>query len=215
MKAFKKLVSIVMISCTLLLVGCSGDTSESTGGTPTKAKPVVQLNAEAERAAAQKVLETFYKAYYETFDAPASIPTGIVGNSFFLDHLKEGVSREETAALVEAAYQGRVEFYGRQAQKWAEFTAAGGYIEYGVDVYALIDEDHYYYDKCVGFFRNDEDTCFIDPDGIEAFMECGIGIDWYVPRTMESEWGKTRYEGHDGVMVRYKGQWYVAPIPAP
>ena len=215
MKAFKKLVSIVMISCTLLLVGCSGDTSESTGGTPTTAKPVVQLNAEAERAAAQKVLETFYKAYYETFDAPASIPTGIVGNSFFLDHLKEGVSREETAALVEATYQGRVEFYGRQAQKWAEFTAAGGYIEYGVAVYALIDEDHYYYDKCIGLFRNDEDTCFIDPDGIEAFMECGIGIDWYVPRTMESEWGKTRYEGHDGVMVRYKGQWYVAPIPAP
>lgn len=210
----KKLLMLIML-CNFLLVGCSDQNAGHTAGKDPGTKPVIQLNEDIEMETAKKVLEEYYRSFYETLDVDSNIATGINGNKSFLNYLKKGISMEDGEMLTEKAYQGRTEYLNREMTRFAEFVNAGGYIEYGVDTYLLIQDGHDYYNKCKNYFIEDEDTNFIDPNGIEAFMLGGVGIDWHVPSKMESEWGESRHDKREVMLVRYEGQWYIAPINRP
>lgn len=142
----------------------------------------------------------------------AYIATNLCGNSTFLKYVFPEHDINEVKTYIDDCYKSFKSTISKDAEKWAEFTAAGGSAEFGVDFDLLIQEGHEYYSYYMHRFENDEDTYFLDKNAVEAFATVSVGIEWVVPRKMESEWGESRDQQYDAVLVRIDGSWYTVGL---
>lgn len=208
---FKRVIALVI--CLILLTGCSSqadsNVNEKLQG---QQAPIETLNEEIEARAAEDVALANYNARYKDFDLDAYIKTTVCGNAEFLKYVAEGQDYKIADEYISSCYDSFKNTISKDSAKWAEFISAGGSAEVGVEFYDLIQECHYYYTDYMHRFENDEDTCFLDKNIVEAFATVGVGIDWIVPRSMESTWGETRHQKTEVTLVRVEGIWYVVGL---